>query len=297
MSSSKLSNLSWAELRDRARRIRRRWSSEESPTVQAETVTRIADGERPPTPAEADEAVEVTVGGSDTEPAMKEKGGDIASSWAIQEPSWGIRSPVAKGEGAPRSPAVPVAATKVRKAELGTDATGTGMQLLAASGLVSNGMERKSRRPESRSTSNRQQEFVTAKIGSKMVREATKKEDDSLLHENPRAVIRVVEQQRQQRVGRATLEFLGRTDRRGGLARTGPRLRTHRQAEGLNDEDGPHISPMESLLHSVGLNMKKVGFMGLDEHSDTYFVDFGKGGAQSLGYGYDASHVDKEEFV
>ncbi|CAL1380460.1 unnamed protein product [Linum trigynum] len=54
---------------------------------------------------------------------------------------------------------------------------------------------------------------------------------------------------------------------------------------------------MESLLHSVGLNMKKEGFMGLDEHSDTYFVDFGKGGGQSLGYGYYASHVDKEEFI
>ncbi|CAL1411132.1 unnamed protein product [Linum trigynum] len=35
MSSSKLSNLSWAELRDRARRINRRWSSEELPTRNA----------------------------------------------------------------------------------------------------------------------------------------------------------------------------------------------------------------------------------------------------------------------
>ncbi|CAI0460651.1 unnamed protein product [Linum tenue] len=37
MSSSKLSNLSWAELRDRARRIGRRWSSEELPTGNATT--------------------------------------------------------------------------------------------------------------------------------------------------------------------------------------------------------------------------------------------------------------------
>ncbi|CAL1389374.1 unnamed protein product [Linum trigynum] len=115
MSSSKLSNLSWAELRDRARRIGRRWSSEESPTVQAETVTQIADGERPPTSAEADEAVEVTVGGSDTELAMKEKGGDIASSWAIQEPSWVIRSTIAKGEDASWSLAAAVAATGTRQ--------------------------------------------------------------------------------------------------------------------------------------------------------------------------------------
>ncbi|CAL1355057.1 unnamed protein product [Linum trigynum] len=86
--------------------------------MQAETVTRIANGERPPTSAAADEAVEVTVGGSDTEPATKEKGGDIASSWDFQEPSWGMGSPVTKGEGAPRSPEVPVAATKARKAEL-----------------------------------------------------------------------------------------------------------------------------------------------------------------------------------
>ncbi|CAL1396560.1 unnamed protein product [Linum trigynum] len=76
MSSSKLSNLSWAELRDRARRIGRRWSSEESPTVQAETVTRIVDGERPPMSSETDEAVEVIVGGSDTEPVMEEEDTD-----------------------------------------------------------------------------------------------------------------------------------------------------------------------------------------------------------------------------
>ncbi|CAL1407024.1 unnamed protein product [Linum trigynum] len=38
MSSSKLSNLSWAELRDRARRIGRHWSSEELPTGNATTV-------------------------------------------------------------------------------------------------------------------------------------------------------------------------------------------------------------------------------------------------------------------
>ncbi|CAL1395479.1 unnamed protein product [Linum trigynum] len=50
---------------------------------------------------------------------------------------------------------------------------------------------------------------------------------------------------------------LGRAERRGGLARTSPGLRTHRQAERLHNEDGPHISPMESLLQSVGLNMKK----------------------------------------
>ncbi|CAL1352000.1 unnamed protein product [Linum trigynum] len=45
MSSSKLSNLSWAELRDRARRIGRRWSSEELSTGNATTAEEQPDVE------------------------------------------------------------------------------------------------------------------------------------------------------------------------------------------------------------------------------------------------------------
>ncbi|CAL1355413.1 unnamed protein product [Linum trigynum] len=54
MRSSKLSDLSWAELREQARCISRRCSSEELPTAQVETVTRAGDSERPPPLIEAD---------------------------------------------------------------------------------------------------------------------------------------------------------------------------------------------------------------------------------------------------